>query len=324
MAVMRPLAFHGSRQKGPFFEGWYFKNVTKDGLQRWSIIPGVYIGRDPKDSHSFIQFMDGASGKSWYIEFPYSDFRADAEQFHVEIGNNQFSQNRLKIDVQQDDFSAKGDLEFFDTKPWPVTILSPGIMGWFAWVPGMECYHGVVSMDHRIQGILAINQEEVDFSDGRGYIEKDWGKAMPKAWIWAQTNHFNQAGTSLTASVAHIPFGPLSFNGFIVGLLLDGELYKFATYTGARIEKLMVDEQEIKITIKDRKKRLEVSALRGKTSSLQAPTVSQMDRRIAETLSAEIHVTLSICNSDGWQQVFADTGKYAGLEIVGKLDPEKF
>jgi hypothetical protein len=324
MAVMRPLAFHGSGKRGPFFEGWYFKNVTKDGKQRWSIIPGVYIGRDPKDSHSFVQFMDGASGKSWYVEFAYSDFQADAEKFHVVIGNNEFSQDRIKIDVQREDFSAQGELEFVDTKPWPVTILSPGIMGWFAWVPGMECYHGVVSLDHSVQGMLTINEEEIDLSEGRGYIEKDWGKAMPKAWVWAQTNHFSQPGTSLTLSVADIPFGPLSFNGFIVGLLLDGEIHKFATYTGAKIETLIVDEQQVKITMKDGRKRLEISAQRGKTSSLQAPTVSQMDRRIKESLSAEITAVLSLRQGNSWHKVFEDTGKYAGLEVVGKLDPEKF
>jgi hypothetical protein len=324
MAVLRPLAFHGSGKRGPFFEGWYFKDVSVDGSRRWSIIPGVYIGREQKDSHSFIQFMDGASGKSWYVEFPYRDFHAGTEQFHVEIGTNEFSQDRLKIDVEREDFSASGELKFIDTKPWPVTILSPGIMGWFAWVPGMECYHGVVSLDHSIQGKLMINGEEVDFSGGRGYIEKDWGKAMPKAWIWAQTNHFKKAGTSLTLSVADIPFGPLSFNGFIAGLLLDGEIHRFATYTGARILTLLVEEREVRITMEDGKKRLEVSALRGKTSDLQAPTVSQMDRRITETLSAEIVVELSLRRRDGWQKVFEDTGTYAGLEIVGKLDPGKF
>ncbi|MBM3137569.1 MAG: hypothetical protein FJZ98_05215 [Chloroflexi bacterium] len=324
MAVMRPLAFHGAGKRGPFFEGWYFKNVSGDGSQRWSIIPGVYIGRDPQDSHSFIQFMDGASGKSWFVEFPFSDFKADATQFKVQIGNNEFSQHKLKIDVQREDLSAQGELEFIGTQPWPVTLLSPGIMGWFAWVPGMECYHGVVSLDHSVQGKLTINGEEIDLSDGRGYIEKDWGKAMPMAWVWAQTNHFSRPGTSLTLSVADIPFGPLSFNGFLAGLLLDGELYKFATYTGARISTLHVGEREIRIIMEDDKKRLEVSALRGKTSDLQAPTVTQMDRRIAETLSAEIKVGLSLRQGDDWHTVFEDTGKYAGLEIVGKLDLAKF
>ena len=49
-----------------------------------------------------------------------------------------------------------GRLVFEGITPWPVSITSPGIMGWYAWVPKMECYHGVLSLDHRIQGDLQI------------------------------------------------------------------------------------------------------------------------------------------------------------------------
>lgn len=45
-------------------------------------------------------------------------------------------------------------------------------MGPFAFVPFMECYHGIVSMDHIIQGELEIDGATVDFSNGRGYMEK--------------------------------------------------------------------------------------------------------------------------------------------------------
>ena len=324
MAVLKPEAFHGDAKKGPYFEGWYFKNIAPGGEKRWSVIPGVYIGKHPQDSHSFIQFMNGATGESWYLDFPYEDFQADNERFDVRVGQNEFSGSHLLLNIDRQDFSASGRLDFQDTNPWPVTVFSPGIMGWFAWLPGMECYHGVVSLDHPITGELTINGETIDFSGGRGYMEKDWGQAMPKVWIWSQTNHFKQPGVSLTLSVAEIPFGPLTFNGFIVGLLLNGELHKFATYTGARIEKLALDDGQVEIVFADRRKRLEISARRGRASSLQAPTVSQMDRRIMETLSAEIHVTFSIKQSGRWQVVFEDTGKYAGLEIVGELDPDKF
>ena len=183
------------------------------------------IGRNPKDSHSFIQFLNGATGESWYLDFPFEDFQVDKERFNVRVGSNEFSGSRLHLDIDRDGFSASGWLEFQDTNPWPVTLFSPGIMGWFAWLPGMECYHGVVSLDHPVTGGLTINGEKMDFSGGRGYMEKDWGQAMPKAWIWSQTNHFSQPGIRLTLSVAEIPFGPLTFNGFIVGLLLHGELH---------------------------------------------------------------------------------------------------
>ena len=46
-------------------------------------------------------------------------------------------------------------------------------MGPFAFVPFMECYHGIVSMDHIIQGELEIDGVNIDFSNGRGYLEKD-------------------------------------------------------------------------------------------------------------------------------------------------------
>jgi hypothetical protein len=52
----------------------------------------------------------------------------------------------------------------------------------------------VVSMDHQIQGRLKLGGKQLDFSDGQGYIEKDWGKYFPSAWIWGQSNHFDKKG----------------------------------------------------------------------------------------------------------------------------------
>ena len=317
--VLHPEWYHGHGKQPPFFEGWYFKLVNFTGDQRWTLIPGVYIGAKPEDSHSFIQVMNGVNGKAHYINFPYDQFRSDESSFHTNVGVNEFSAKRIHLEIENDEILVEGELTFNGLTPWPVTLFSPGIMGWFAWVPGMECYHGVVSLDHEIMGSLRINGQETDFSCGRGYIEKDWGKAMPKAWIWAQCNHFNKPNTSLTLSVAVIPWGPAVFNGFIVGLLLDGTLHRFATYSGARIEKKTVSENLVSLIFSDRKERLEIYARRIGGGQLKAPTLTQMDRRILETLSAEIDVILSIREKGIWHKVFEDSGRYAGLEVVGDL-----
>ena len=29
----------------------------------------------------------------------------------------------------------------------PASLLLPDVMGWFAWIPMMECRHGVVNLD---------------------------------------------------------------------------------------------------------------------------------------------------------------------------------
>ena len=317
--ILDPDRYHGFGKRGPFFEGWYFKLVNSTGDQRWTVIPGVYIGAKPEDSHCFIQVMNGVNGNTFYINYPFDQFRSDEKRFHTTVGRSEFSSKQIQLEIENDEILIEGNLTFNDLTPWPVTWLSPGIMGWFAWVPGMECYHGVVSLDHEIMGNLRINGDKTDFSGGRGYIEKDWGKAMPKAWIWLQCNHFRKPRTSLTLSVAVIPWGPMAFNGFIVGLLIDGTLYRFATYSGARIEKKVVSENDVSLIFSDRKKRVEIFARRIGGGQLKAPTVTQMDRRISETLSSEVEVTLSVKSNGKWHKVFEDFGRYAGLEVVGDL-----
>ena len=53
-------------------------------------------------------------------------------------------------------------------------------MGPFSYLPLMECYHGILSMDHNISGSIDYNDQTIDFNEGRGYIEKDYGKSFSK------------------------------------------------------------------------------------------------------------------------------------------------
>ena len=96
--------------------------------------------------------------------------------------------DHLSLDIDSPELPVSGSLDFTSLRPWPVTLRSPGIMGWYAWAPFMECYHGIVSLDHVIEGTLTINGTAADFSGGRGYTEKDWGKALPEAWVWFQVH----------------------------------------------------------------------------------------------------------------------------------------
>jgi len=73
------------------------------------------------------------------------------------------------------------------------------------------------------------------------------------------------------------------------------------------------------LVLSDRNKRLEILARRVKGGMLKAPTFTQMDRRISETLSSEIEVNFSIQQKGKWHKVFEDQGKFAGLEVVGNL-----
>lgn len=314
--VLKPDRYHGFSAKPPFFEGWYYKLVSEDEATRFAIIPGVYLSPNPAESHSFVQVFDSEAQVVRYHTYPLEAFKAAKDSFTVGVGPNTFTANRIELAIADSLGSLEGVLDFEQLNPWPVRLVSPGAMGWFAWVPLMECYHGVVSMDHIIEGTLTLDGQATDFSGGRGYIEKDWGRRFPLAWIWGQSNHFEKEGVSLMMSVAVIPWLGKYFGGFIIGFLHDGRLHRFATYNGSKIEALILRDHDVEVTVVNREYRLRVNALRSGGGLLQAPTHSAMDRRIIETLNASIHVVFEDLKGT---VLFQGTGQHAGLETEGDL-----
>lgn len=320
--VWRPEAYHGFGKRPPYFEGWYFKMVDATEQHRYAIIPGVFIGAEPGSSHAFVQTLDGVTGRSTYHRYPFEAFVAAQDRLDIRVGPNRFRRDAISLDITGTRQMVQGELRFSGGHPWPVTLTSPGIMGWYALVPFMECYHGVLSFDHAISGQLTVDGETLDFSGGRGYIEKDWGQSFPQAWIWMQSNHFSTPGASLTASVAIIPWLRSSFTGFIAGLWHDGRLYRFATYTGAQIERQETTDQSVTLHYVDRRRkghRLEIVATRTHGGLLHSPERVAMLQRVTESLTATIRVKL--IELDSGRVVFEDEGRHAGLEVVGDLPP---
>ena len=232
MKLFRPEVFQGQIRYRHYFEGWYLKHLTAGLDHVISFIPGVSLTM--KDPHSFIQVMDGISGKSWYVRYDLSSFTWDRKYFRVSIGNSIFSRDFSDIDISDANLKVRGKITYHDMVRFPSTIFSPGIMGWYSFVPFMECKHGVVSVDHTLQGVLEFNEQKIDFNNGRGYIEKDWGTSFPAAWIWLHSNAFDSRRVSVMLSVAKIPWLGSYFMGFLCFLFLDDEFFLFSTYNGSR------------------------------------------------------------------------------------------
>lgn len=323
LRTLSPACYHGHGEKPPFFEGWYFKLVTPGGERSLAVIPGVFLAPEEEHSQAFIQIFDGRSGSVTFHPYPLSEFHAvRSRKFDLHIGPNHFSSGYMFLDIQGEGRRVHGEIRMIGITPWPVTLFSPGIMGWYAWMPFMQCYHGVVSLDHSLEGQLEVDGELIHFTNGRGYTEKDWGRAFPESWIWVQSNHFSETGTALTASVATIPWIRGEFPGFIIGLWRQGKLYRFATYTGAHIRHLEIGEEKIRWIVEDRRRRLDIYIFRAdKKGALRAPTSTGMNRTIEESLEAQVGVHLVERDRRGEERVIvSDLGYHAGFEAVGDLE----
>ena len=178
----------------------------------------------------------------------------------------------------------------------------------------MECYHGIISLNHHLSGTLSIDERRIDFTGGRGYIEKDWGTSFPSSWIWLQTNHFATDNTSFMLSVARIPWVKGSFIGFLCVLHFEDVEYRFATYTGSRIDDLQIVNGTINVKIAGRRHNLTIRATQGDPAGLKAPVNGGMDRIITESVTSEVYVQLQI---NSGEIIFEETGVHGGMEIAG-------
>ena len=312
--VKHPEGFHGEGKTKNFFEGWYFKFVSQDQSQRWAVIPGIFrgLGGESRDE-AFVQVLDGATGRSWYHVYPVEDFSASADSFDVHVGPNHFSAKGATLDLPQ----LRGRLEITsELKPWPVTLASPGIMGWYGLVPFMECFHGIVSFGHSIEGQLEVEGKKQSFAGSRGYIEKDWGKNFPSGYIWLHSNHLDSdKDASLVASAAIIPWLSKPFRGFIMGLHHSNKLHSWTTYNRSKELELTLDDSHVTWRVDGPDGLLEIKAERKRGGLLHAPLREAMHQRVEETMDAVFEVRHSIKGkvvleakaTSGAMEVFGDT-----------------
>ncbi|MCL1878494.1 MAG: hypothetical protein FWF80_06525 [Defluviitaleaceae bacterium] len=278
------------------FEGWYYKHQTKisnanDGIRSFAVIPG-------KASDGAIIFVV-TDDKSYNIPFSLPEYqKRDGE---LRIGGNTFSSAGISLDIQTPELSLTGKLTYTNLSP-----IRGDIMGPFRFFP-MECRHGIISMNHSLQGEVILNDEMLNFGGGKGYIESDSGRSFPTGYTWVQCNAFDE-DCSIMASVARIPFYGLRFWGCICVVWLNGKEYRLATYKGVKIIRC---ERGI-IELKQAKYRLSISVDERAGHKLPAPQSGKMSRFIKETLSCPAHFRLM----EGDKCLFDGKSDFASYEYM--------
>ena len=195
----------------------------------------------------------------------------------IHAGSCIFSHLGCKIDLPH----VRGEIVYGRFRSLNSDIMDP-----FRFFP-MECRHGVISMMHTLKGTLTIYGKKHCFDGGTGYIEKDSGISFPSSYLWLQCNF--PGCCSIMLSIAHIPFGCISFKGFICAVLYEGREYRFATYNGARI----LAEKDGHICLSRGKLLLEIDISPSHSGHpLDSPIRGRMSGTIRESINAYVRLRM--------------------------------
>lgn len=314
--TFNPNLYHGKNKSKNFFEGWYYKVVDKKNNYKLAIIPGISYGSHENDHHSFIQILNSKESQFKYLSYNINDFKYNNSRFRVCIGSNIFSLEGLNLSINYNDINIHGSIVFKNLVKWPGSIINPGSMGFYNYLKFMECYSQVCVLNGSIVGSLNINGENVDFTGGKVYIEKNWGRSFPKSWLWIQSNSFRSRKASVTCSLGTIPFPIRDFTGFLIGVTLENEFYSFTTINRSKIS---IKNFGSDIALTATKKNLKLT-LKTYTNSddfvvLKAPNKGSMKSSVKETINGQVYMLLEDTKIN--KKIFEDIGLSTGIEYGG-------
>ena len=327
-SIWRPALYHGRGKRPPFFEGWYFKLVDAGEQHRYAVIPGVFIGREPGASHAFVQTLDGVTGRTAYHRYPFEAFQAARDEFDIRVGPNRFRADRIELDIDRPEGRMSGELRFCGRRALAGDADLAGHHG----AVRLRALHGVLPRGAQLRSqhrgpALHRRRGATTSPAAAGTSRRTGARRSPRPGSGCRATTSSEAavGTCLTASVAIIPWLRGAFPGFIVGLWHGGQLYRFATYTGATIERLDLADTHVTWHMTGRTgprntpHRLEIVAWRAEGGLLHSPERVVMLQRVLESLTARLDVRLLAVTGGQEQVIFEGTGRHAGLEIVGPI-----
>jgi len=267
------------------------------------MIPGVQMSDD--DRHAFL--MIAYENISHYYRFPFESFSSSTDEYSVRIGENRFSYDKIFINVQPNEGDDASEIFQMNLtlsshiKIPDLSVIAPGTMGPFSWMPTLQCYHHVLSMKYDVSGTM---QDKEDVT-AVGYLEKDWGTEFPSIWIWGQANQWqSNVSASLFFSFALIPwyFG-FKFPGFLIIFEYNHEFYRFNTYLQSNVHNLEINQttNEVSFDIYDVlfRYKLHVQTLVNPNENvngalLYGPRNQRMEKYVKEILGRNIYFDVKL------------------------------
>lgn len=218
-----------------YFEDWYIKllDAKHQTMMRFSI----RLDRIGEKNKGMLQILCDMGESREEIQIPIEHGISNKEE--LKVADNTFSEKSISLNIEENKFKLKGQLEIGEIVDLKQSFLKPGLMGYYKYLPLMEFYQEVFALQGRITGTLQLNGEEIDLSGGQYYIQKQWGSKFPNVWLWAQGNGFEKKkDLAVSVGIARLKVLFNYYTAFAIPVYYNGELEVFSNYNGGQIAKL--------------------------------------------------------------------------------------
>ena len=105
------------------------------------------------------------------------------------------------------------------------------------------------------------------------------------------------------------------FVGHIAAIQIDGKLYRFATYNGAKFKSRLEDDA-LYLEFKKGNYCLSIKSVKGIGAELKSPISGKMTGKVNESLQA----TMDVLMTDKGKALVQVHGNNAGLEVAGDIN----
>ncbi len=313
--ILNPDLYHGERKKKNYFEGWYYKIQDKDNKYVLAFIPGIIKGHIVEEGESFIQVLNG-NNKPLYLKFTKDSFKFQHKPFCIKINHNHFSLKEISLNHYDENIQLVGTLRIVDGIKWPDSIFNPGSMGFYNYLIFMECYSQVCCLTGNLIGKLMVNDEEIDFTGGKVYIEKNWGSRFPESYVWVQANNFLNEEVAVSVSLGRVPLWFYHFNGFLTAFVLNGKVYKFTSINRSKMN-ISFNKNNVVLTFEkdDYQLNIETRCHLDDFVIIKGPIHGKMARDIKESIISDVRVELIDLYRE--RILFQGVSNNGGVEIMG-------
>jgi hypothetical protein len=241
--VTKPIDTNGSfmnprvpREKGPWFDGWYYRITDSQQNRSVAIIATSYL--DPNETFSPQKPMKGYLAvlispgpnkplqiheyfpqQTWLmmnnqVVSPETKYHNNPTFTWIAEGFGKVTANEVDLNLPEIQVKAKFDHQ--ERKPWSyllsdwgpggiTTYLTAVPLKWYVYTMGSPAEYSVISQSNG----LALS------GNGYAHQEKNWGALFPEKWIWLQgIAAGNKARLAMAGGT--VPFGPTTIDKWVL------------------------------------------------------------------------------------------------------------